>query len=252
MKIDMHVHTSKYSSCAKMTPEQMVQGAIASGMDGVVITEHNYLWTMEEIKELQVKYPQLKILRGIEVSTDQGHFLVYGINSAHSFFKGMPFVELVRCVHELKGIIVIAHPCRYSDTIAKEILEIPLDGIEVMSTNVLTYMKDAIQIIQDYHKIPGICGTDAHNIESLGIFATDFKVSIRTEQDMIMAIRNRDFTLYRNHKKIEAINANIDEKIAIAKEIISTGLSPEKIKAKYNISHSFQYGVKNNKDMHLL
>ena len=45
----------------------MMEGAVKQGLDGV-ITEHDIIWSEEEIR-LQSSYPQLTILRGIEVHT---------------------------------------------------------------------------------------------------------------------------------------------------------------------------------------
>ena len=59
MLIDIHCHTSKYSSCSVQPPELAVETAIKRGLQGIIITEHFRLWKEGEIKELQRKYPEI-------------------------------------------------------------------------------------------------------------------------------------------------------------------------------------------------
>lgn len=80
MLIDLHTHTNEYSPCSKMAPHALIETAIKRGLDGIVLTEHNYLRPPEEIDSLRKKFPQIKIFNGIEVSTEEKeHVLVYGV-----------------------------------------------------------------------------------------------------------------------------------------------------------------------------
>src|SRR5205807_2515616 len=79
MKFDLHLHTNRHSPDSIMPPQLMVSRAREIGLDGVVITEHDWLWTEDELDELRAIDPGLVVLAGVEVSTRQGHFLVYGI-----------------------------------------------------------------------------------------------------------------------------------------------------------------------------
>lgn len=47
--IDLHVHTSRYSLCSHLSPQDLVRPAPKSGVDGIVITEHDWQWTCREI-----------------------------------------------------------------------------------------------------------------------------------------------------------------------------------------------------------
>jgi predicted metal-dependent phosphoesterase TrpH len=231
----------------------MAEAAIQCGLDGVVITEHNVLWPADEVAVLQAKFPALRILRGVEVSTAQGHMLVYGIADGSGFYQGMPVSDLAKQVHQEGGIVVVAHPCRYSDEIPEEIYGAGIDGVEVMGTNVRAYMQDGIRRIQERLEVPGIAGTDAHTAEMLGVFATDFDNHIGTERDLVMAVKERAFAFYKDQRRIDAINAGVDGRIAHLKRVLTQEqhLSEKDIKAKYGFTYSFQYGVKNGKDMRL-
>lgn len=208
MLIDMHVHTDRYSDCAHASPEAMTRAAAERGLDGIVITEHDYLWSQTEIDALQQQGPALKILRGVEISTKQGHALVYGMSTrdADAFSWHMELSELTEIAHAAGGIVVLAHPARYRDKIPSEVYKSEIDGVEVLSMNIRRYMADAISTLQSELSLPGIAGTDAHATDSLGFYATDFDHSIETEQDLVKAITTRAFSLYSDDARVAAHN----------------------------------------------
>ena len=71
-KFDMHVHT-RYSLDNYAEPEDMIVAAIARGLDGIVITEHDSFPDFEEIEKLRRKYyGKLTVLLGMEFSTVLG------------------------------------------------------------------------------------------------------------------------------------------------------------------------------------
>jgi hypothetical protein len=231
----------------------MIDAALQAGLDGVVLTEHDHLWSQEELARLQTQ-TSLRLLRGIEVSTKQGHFLAYGIQHSNGLYKGMSVSELARQVHAQNGALVMAHPCRYSDEIPPDIYNVVLDGVEGLSGNVRMYMRDAIETISRRLQIPKVAGTDAHRPEMLGLYAMEFTVPIETEQDLTAAIASRAFALYKNQIRVQAINTTIDDDVSRCREILATHpeLSGSDIKTIYGFNHSFQYGVRSNKNLQLL
>ena len=53
MKFDLHMHTTRHSPDSFMDPFALVHRARQIGLEGVVITEHDWLWTEEELDELR-------------------------------------------------------------------------------------------------------------------------------------------------------------------------------------------------------
>ncbi len=254
MIIDMHIHTDKYSGCAHMSPQAMVKTAIERGMDGIVITEHDYLWSKLETQTLQAQFPELKILRGIEVSTVEGHALTYGVSveDTAKFTPNISITELVRIVHDAGGIVILAHPGRYEDEIPDEVFNAGIDGVELMSMNVRKYMEQAIETIQSQLNLPGIAGTDAHVTESLGYYGTNFHSTIHNEQELVAAIKARAYTLYGDLNSITAYNGTVKNKVDSMQRLLQAGiLSSTEIKAQYGFNDSFQKGVRRGKNMHL-
>jgi len=68
MKVELHLHTSRYSACAINTPEEMMQRLVDTGYEAVYITEHNMVWSDKELDELRAKFPPLKIFPGVELN----------------------------------------------------------------------------------------------------------------------------------------------------------------------------------------
>jgi len=245
----MHVHTSRHSGCAVMTPAQMAAAAISAGIDGVVITEHDYLWPADEAAELQAAFPQLEIFSGVEVSTAQGHFLVYGIGDGELFAPGMAVETLVERVRPAGGIVVMSHPGRYGDDVPEGVFTCPIDGLEVASGSILAYAVPVIDRIRRRLDVPGICGSDGHDTWEIGLYATDFSVPITDVHSLVEAVRSRRFEIYRNLPRIAELNTAVAEQVARTRDAIAAGLSADEVKRKFKISLSFQAGVRDDKDM---
>jgi len=193
MKFDMHLHTSRHSPDSIMPPQMMLERAREIGLSGVVITEHDWLWTPEELDELRAAAPELVVLSGIEVSTKQGHFLVYGVTNPFAVPNGIGVAELCREVHRQGGAVVAAHPYRWNqpfDDILRQ--ERPrLDGLEMMSNNMDSDKRRRAAILNDRLKLAALGNSDAHRIETLGCCYTEFPGTIRDMNDLVEAIRSR-------------------------------------------------------------
>src|SRR5262245_25678074 len=113
MKFDLHMHTTRYSPDSSMDPLALCRRALKIGLEGVVITEHDWLWTEEELDVLRELHPGLVILAGVEVSAWEGHFLAYGVKNPFAVGRGIGVAELCREVHGQGGAVVAAHPFRW-------------------------------------------------------------------------------------------------------------------------------------------
>jgi predicted metal-dependent phosphoesterase TrpH len=197
MKFDLHLHTKRHSPDSEMDPFEMLERAKEVGLDGLVITEHDWLWTEPELDELREAAPDLVVLSGIEVSARQGHFLVYGIRDPFALHRGIDVAALCREVHQQGGAVVAAHPYRWGQPF-DEIMhkdQPELDGLEMMSKNMdPECRRQASTALQTYGSrlaLAALGNSDAHSTDMLGICYTDFDATIRTSQDLVAAIRAR-------------------------------------------------------------
>ena len=78
MLIDLHCHTRVHSACSALTPDALVRAAMARGLDGVCITEHDAMWAAEDVTGWATRF-NFVVLRGMEVTTEVGHVLAYGL-----------------------------------------------------------------------------------------------------------------------------------------------------------------------------
>lgn len=75
--VDLHVHTPGSSDASEAdfgTPDDIIQVALASGLDAIAITDHNTATWCEKMA-LAAKGTSLVILPGVEISTSDGHLL---------------------------------------------------------------------------------------------------------------------------------------------------------------------------------
>ncbi len=193
MKFDLHLHTNRHSPDSIMPPQLMVRRAREIGLDGVVITEHDWLWTEGELDELRAAEPGLVVLAGVEVTTKQGHFLAYGITDPFAVPNGIGVADLCREVHRQGGAVVAAHPYRWNqpfDDILRE--ERPeLDGLEMMSNNMDADMRRRAAELNGRLRLAGLGNSDAHRVETLGCCYTEFGAQVRDARDLVEAIRGR-------------------------------------------------------------
>ncbi len=194
MKFDLHMHTRRHSPDAVTDPFELLRRAKAVGLDGVVLTEHDYLWTEAELAELRAAEPGLVILAGIEVTARGGDVLCYGVTDPFALPRGIGWPELCREVHRQGGVAVAAHPNRWGqpfETILRE-QKPELDGIEVMSNNMDEELRRrAAELLEKYPHFAQLGNSDTHDPETVGCCYTEFPDQIRTIADLVAAIRGR-------------------------------------------------------------
>ena len=106
-KGDLHCHT--YHSDAKGSPELLHTAAKQAGLDFLAIADHNTI-TQRRYFHPQSS-PDLVFVRGMEITTAEGHANVYGVDAWIDFRMTRPSDAhtLVRLVHEKGGLLSINH-----------------------------------------------------------------------------------------------------------------------------------------------
>src|SRR5437868_10490475 len=128
MLIDLHCHTKVLSPCSALTPEALVRAARARGLDGVCITEHDAQWTEAAVTALTQEM-QFLVLRGMEVTTEVGHVLVFGVS--HHDPAMAVLSQLQAMVRAEKGLMYLAHPSRRYGSLPPEDLASVFDSVEI-------------------------------------------------------------------------------------------------------------------------
>lgn len=192
MKFDLHLHTARHSPDSVTDPFELIRSARDAGLDGVVITEHDYIWPDEELEELRAAAPDLVILSGVEVAARGGDVLVYGLPEPYAPPRGINWTELCRIVRKQGGVAVAAHPNRWGQPF-EELVCVPgveFQGIEVMSNNMDADLRDrAAGLLRKYPHFAQLGNSDSHAPETVGCCYTEFSCRIRTNADLVAAIR---------------------------------------------------------------
>lgn len=194
MWIDTHCHT-KYSYDNWLEPVNLVRRAKFLGIDGVCITEH-YSYEASQPVEQVGRDEGLLVLRGVEIATNRGHLLAYGIEDDGWNTWGrdnyLPLEEVVERINDLGGICVPAHPFRevglasLLDGINK------LHGIAAIETHNGNNCEGDNQLaIQaaERRNLPSLGGSDCHKTEAVGRCATEFSDPITGMAGFVAAVR---------------------------------------------------------------
>jgi predicted metal-dependent phosphoesterase TrpH len=192
-KFDHHLHTSRHSPDSIITPRVLIDRARAIGLDGVVITEHDYQWTPDELADLSARADGLKVFAGAEISTREGHFLVYGLPDLEDAPCGIALADLLKVVRSHDAAIVAAHPFRWDqDFTAIVAAHGPaFDALELVSNNVTPETRRKTeQLLETHPAAMGSTGSsDGHVPEAIGCYYTEFPGPIETMADFIAALR---------------------------------------------------------------
>jgi predicted metal-dependent phosphoesterase TrpH len=198
MKFDLHLHTTRHSPDSSMDPFVMLRRAKEIGLHGVVITEHDWLWTEPELQVLRALAPGLVVLSGVEVSAREGHFLAYGVTNPFAIPRGIGVAELCNEVHRQGGAVVAAHPFRWGQPFRDIVRRHrpALDGMELMTSNMDADCRRQAAEVRAELGVAGLGCSDAHHEDTLGFCYTDFAEHITSNAELVEAIRGTRATAY--------------------------------------------------------
>ncbi len=206
MLIDLHTHTYPKSEDSLLSPAQLIEEAKRVGLDGICITDHDGFWNNESIAAMSREH-DFPIFPGCEVTTEEGHLLVFGLSQ---YIFGMHRVAFVRdLVNKAGGVIVVAHPYRrryreeeanFEDAYismverACESSVFPLaNGVEVLNGRGSDAENAFALEISKQVNLRGTGASDAHKLEDVGTFATEFQRPVRTLGELIHELKVGDF-----------------------------------------------------------
>ena len=207
--MDVHVHTNPASSDSMLQPAELVELAIANGLTAVSMTEHDFTLESHNQELFRSQYPDLFINFGMEVSTDLGHMLAFGLPG---YLTGIRRLEKLREVADEHGaFVVVAHPFRrlFDPVTAMRTGEkfelTPQEAAEQME--VFKYV-DAIEVangantpeenyfaleVADILGISATGGSDAHSTSGIGTYATAFEQQIESPAQMLEQLHSGAF-----------------------------------------------------------
>lgn len=214
LRADLHIHSygdegSFDVTDTSMTPEKIVDTAIEKGLNIISITDHNEIGN-SKIAIDYAKGKNIYVIPGVEISTTQGHLLVYFGEYKHlkSFFGKLTItsdrerctqgiVDCLTLAEQFEGIGVLAHIelssgfeqtiGRFGPQIEDVISHRNLWGLEIGNKDnsdfytekdvsperkkLLSLRKERLGLPTDFD-FPKIISSDSHSLDKLGINAS--------------------------------------------------------------------------------
>jgi predicted metal-dependent phosphoesterase TrpH len=194
MWIDTHCHT-RYSHDNWLEPVDLIRRARSLGIDAVCITEH-YSYEASEPVERIGREEGMLVLRGVEVSTDRGHLLVYGVRDDGWNIWGknnyLPLEKVIERIHDFGAIAVPAHPFREMGiaSFLDRVREVQgIAAIESHNGGNRDSHNELAGAAASQMALPTLGGSDCHKTAAVGRCATEFSVPVTCMADFIAAVR---------------------------------------------------------------
>lgn len=205
MYIDLHTH-SVSSDDSRANVEQYVKwiGVLrrkGHQIDGFVLTEHRKFDFDKDYSEIGAANDVL-ILKGSELDTDLGHFLVYGVTeelTQRMNFSdvNMDALKLIDAAEETGAVAIPAHPGRFGIGL----IEFTGNGRDfsvlraaerLNGSNRPGEQERAEELISQLG-LPSTGGSDAHLVSAIGKCMTRFDGDIASEQDLVAQLKSGRF-----------------------------------------------------------
>jgi predicted metal-dependent phosphoesterase TrpH len=202
---DLHMHTVLGAYDSGLDPDILADEARTSGLDGVGITEHDRMWDIHTLERYRDRQHSLVVSNGMEVSTDLGHILAFGLPR---YMPGIHrLADLRRVADDAGAFLVVAHPFRYwyeaahftrrglkpvemlPEVLARQPVFEYVDGIEVLNgANSERENQIAIDVAAYLGK-PGIGGSDCHSASGIGCCGTVFERTVESAAMLVEELR---------------------------------------------------------------
>lgn len=206
MLIDLHCHTWPLSDDSLLKPDDLIEQAKAEGLHGLCLTEHDYGWNKDEVHALEKRH-NFVILPGIEVNTEDGHILAYGV---HRYVYGMHrSLELARMIQEAGGIMIAAHPYRRQmpwyvqdenhweealDRASRNKAYGVVAGLEIINGRGSAKENAFSSELARRMGLPGSAGTDSHAKRDIAACATELSRTVADVAEFIEELRHGRFS----------------------------------------------------------
>lgn len=185
---NFHLHTN--CSDGQLSPEELVEQALAIGLKGFAITDHHSIKGFDRGR----KYLMTKsshnlphLWTGVEITADLNgtnvHILGYGFDPSARVLqkyltgeaptgKDASAEKVIKSLHQAGGLVVLAHPMRYrrsAEVLIPEAYELGIDGVETYyayanpnpwqpSEN----QTKTVKTLAHRYNLYTTCGTDTH------------------------------------------------------------------------------------------
>jgi predicted metal-dependent phosphoesterase TrpH len=188
--LDLHAHSAPLSRDSGVSADRLVAQASRRGLDGVVLTEHNAIWSGDELRALSERHG-VWVLPGMEIGTDVGHVLVYGLGR---FTPELLEVESLRRIAQSEGaVMALAHPMRpfHGRHAPRDRYAEWFDALEAVNGDHADTDGGPFEQLARRIGVGAIGGSDVHSEQAVGRVVTAFDSPVTDIGDLVDHIRTR-------------------------------------------------------------
>ena len=199
---DLHIHTT-YSPDSVIDPVKLYEKARRLGLDIICITDHSVFEESIGIESIQGLGQKPIVIKGVELATDAGEFLIFGLRNNFwkktiKGFRVLPSAKMIlEEVENFNGVAIWAHPFRsyclehYGDDL-KRFSQVKI--IEALNGNNSEQENKMALNYAEQNTYQMVGGSDAHSLNGVGKCLTLFKDKITCESDFITALKTSKYT----------------------------------------------------------
>ncbi|MGQ9726107.1 MAG: PHP domain-containing protein [Candidatus Bathycorpusculaceae bacterium] len=198
INVDLHVHTT-YSFDSSIQPKTLVEQLYAHPfIKAVAITDHNRVEGYYKVKQLASVYPDILIIPGVEIATSKGDLIVLGVEELP--LQPWTVENVIDFAKDRESLVVVAHPYRAYGLgdLAKKY---DVDAIEVLNGALPAYLNKMAENLAKEMGLPGVAGSDAHNIDELWSAYTEVQASSDLDE-ILKAVKNGRVRVFSTGKSI--------------------------------------------------
>ena len=205
--LDAHLHTVRGAADSQLQPAELLEEAQRIGLTGLNISEHDRVWERYDWNKFGEDCGSIYLNQGMEVSTDLGHIVVFGIDQ---YYQGIRSARRLREVcDEIGAFMSVAHPFRhFFDPVtfrrkgeepfsmtpeeAAEQMEVfqVVHGIEVGNGgNTRRENLFALAVARILGK-PTTGGSDAHSTSGIGVYTTVFPERLTCREQTVQLLHD--------------------------------------------------------------
>ena len=175
-----------------MAVEEGIEAAIRGGLDGIVLTEHNVLWSEEELAPYRRRAPSgFRVMVGVEINCAENHFLVYGLSSLDGIYYGISAQDLLTIAHSGGAAVVAAHPYRWEQWQGDVSYQLEVEGVEVNSSNTSPAARQLADRLAEQKGIHKITASDAHSTNLVGKYWQEVPDDLGSVHDLVSFLKSR-------------------------------------------------------------
>lgn len=186
-RFDLHVHT-RASPDSSLRVEEAIEETLVQGLSGLALTDHNTTEALTRAREILSGNREFLLIPGQEVSTPEGHLLVYGIEEPLP--RGLPVLDLLEQIRDRGEVSFIAHPLRWVHGMGRERAStLPVQGLEAMNGRNAEIANAKAALLAARRGISATGGSDAHERLGLGRCVTETPEEVQTVEDVLDCLR---------------------------------------------------------------